>query len=181
MANPTTITTKKVRLSYAHLFTPEKAPGSDTAKFSVSVIIDKNDTTTLSRINSAIDAAKEVGKTSKWGGKIPAKLKTPLRDGDEERPDDPAYAGKYFFNCSSNRKPGIVDTDFNDILDPDEVYSGCYAKVNVNFYPFDTNGNRGIAAGLNHVMKVADGERLGGGGISVEAAFAEDDDDDDDI
>lgn len=179
MTNPTTVTTKKVRLSYAHLFTPVKAEGSDIAKYSVSVLIDKDDSVTLARINSAIEAAKEAGKNSKWGGKIPAKLKTPLRDGDEDRPDDPNYAGKYFFNCSSQRKPGIVDTDYMDILDPEEVYSGCYAKVNVNFYPYDTAGNRGIAVGLNHVMKVADGERLGGSSISVEAAFAEDDDDDD--
>ena len=175
----TNITTKKVRLSYAHLFTPVCAPGSDTAKYSVSVLIDKSDRETLSRIKAAVEQAKKDGMTSKWGGKIPNKLHLPLRDGDEDRPDDENYAGKYFFNCSANRKPGIVDRNMNEIIDPDEVYSGCYARVNVSFYPYDTNGNRGIAAGLNHVQKLADGERLGGG-VSVEAAFADDDDDWDD-
>lgn len=170
----TTITTGKVRLSYAKLFTPSAAPGSDKLKYSVSILIDKNDKETLRKINAAVEEAKEVGKSSKWGGKIPAKLHLPLRDGDEDRPDDPAYSGVYFFNASSERKPGVVDKSLNAILDPDEVYSGCYGRVNVNFYPYDTNGNRGIAAGLNHVQKLADGERLGGGAVSVEAAFDDD-------
>lgn len=175
----TNVTTGKVRLSYAHLFEPTTAPGSTTPKYSVSVLIDKSDKDTLAKIEAAINQAKEEGK-SKWGGKIPAKLKTPLRDGDEERPDDEAYAGKIFFNCSSNRRPGVVDRALNPILDPDEVYSGCYARVAVNFYAFDTNGNRGIAVGLNHVQKLSDGERLGGG-ISAEAAFASSFDDDDSL
>lgn len=175
----TTITTGKVRLSYAKLFVPAAAPGSDKLKYSVSVIIDKGDKATLGKIEAAIAEAKEAGKTSKWGGKIPAKLKLPLRDGDEDRPEDPAYAGKYFLNCSSDRKPGVVDRDLNAILDPDEVYSGCYGRVNINFYPFDTNGNRGIAVGLNHVQKLSDGERLGAGSVSVESAFDDDFEDED--
>lgn len=179
MANTTQVTTGKIRLSFAHLFEPTKAPGSDTAKYSTSVLIDKSDEATLQKIRSAIDLAIEEGK-SKWGGRVPAKLKTPLRDGDEERPEDPNYQGKYFFNCSSVRRPGVVDRNLNAILDPEEVYSGCYARVAVNFYPFDTSGNRGIAAGLNHVQKLADGERLSGG-VSVEAAFADSYEDDDDV
>lgn len=174
--NNTTVTTGKVRLSYAHLFEPTLAPGATVPKYSVSVIIPKSDTKTLARIETAINAAKEQGK-SKWGGKIPPRLKTPLRDGDDERPDDPAYADSYFFNCSSNRPPAVVDRSLNPILDPYEVYSGCYARVNVNFYAFDTSGNRGIAAGLNSVQKWEDGEPLGGAAPSVEAAFADDDED----
>ena len=171
----TQVTTGKVRLSFARLFTPATAPGSDTPKYSTSVLVDKNDKVTIAKINAAVEEAKEVGK-AKWGGKIPPKLKTPLRDGDEEKPDDPNYAGKMFFNCSSTKRPGIVDKDLNPILDPEEVYSGCYARVAINLYPYDSNGNRGIAAGLNHVQKLADGERFGGG-ISVEAAFSDDTDD----
>ena len=170
----TTITTGKVRLSYAKLFVPSAAPGSDKLKYSVSILIDKNDKETLRKINAAIEEAKEAGKVSKWSGKIPAKLHLPLRDGDEDRPDDEAYKGMYFFNASSERKPGVVDRNLNAILDPDEVYSGCYGRVNVNFYPYDSNGNRGVAAGLNHVQKLSDGERLGGGAVSVEAAFDDD-------
>ena len=175
--NATTITTKKVRLSYCHLFTAVTAPGSDTPKYSVSVIIPKSDTATLSKIKAAIDEAKKTGASSKWGGKVPAKLHTPLRDGDEDRPDDPAYAGSYFLNCSSKNKPPVVDRNMEEILDPADVYSGCYARVNINFYPYDTNGNRGIAVGLNSVQKLADGQALGGAAPSVQEAFGDDFDD----
>jgi len=171
--NDTTITTGKVRLSYAHLFTPTTAPGSDKAKYSVSIIIDKNDKATLDKINAAIEKAKQVGVVSKWGGKLPKNLKLPLRDGDTDR-DDTAYANSFFFNCSSERQPAVVDRGLNAILDPNEVYSGCYARVNVNFYPYDSNGNRGVAVGLNSVQKVSDGEMLGSGAPKVEDAFKED-------
>lgn len=173
----TTITTKKVRLSYAHVFEPVLAPGADTAKYSTCVLVDKKDKETLSRIKQACEEAKKNGISSVWNGKLPNGLHMPLRDGDEERPDDPNYAGKYFFNCSSKRKPGVVDSNLNAILDPEEVYSGCYARVNVNFYPYNSNGNRGVAAGLNHVQKLADGERFGNV-ITAEAAFADEADDD---
>lgn len=175
--NETTITTGKVRLSYAHLFTPTTAPGSDVAKYSVSVIIDKNDKATIDKLNAAIEKAKQVGIATKWGGKLPKNLHLPLRDGDAER-DDAAYENAFFFNCSSTRQPSVVDRSLNLILDPSEVYSGCYARVNVNLYPYDSNGNRGIAVGLNSVQKVADGEMLGGGAPKVEDAFADDFDDD---
>lgn len=175
--NATTITTGKIRLSYCHLFTPAKAPGSDTEKYSVSVIIPKSDKATINKINAAVEEAKKQGASSKWGGKVPSRLHTPLRDGDEDRPDDPAYADSYFFNCSSKNRPAVVDRDIQDILDPSQVYSGCYGRVNVNFYAFDTNGNRGIAVGLNSVQKIADGEPLGGAAPSANEAFKEDLDD----
>ena len=176
--NATTITTGKVRLSYCHLFTPASINGAEP-KYSVSVIIPKKDTATINKINAAIEEAKKIG-AGKWGGKVPKNLKTPLRDGDIDKEDDPAYADSYFFNCSSTRRPGIVDENIEEILDPNEVYSGCYARVNVNFYAYSASGNNGIAAGLNHVQKLADGDRLGGGAPSLKAAFADDDDDWDD-
>lgn len=173
--NATTITTGKVRLSYCHLFTPVKAPGSDQEKYSVSVIIPKDDKETLLKIDKAVNEAKKAGQSSKWGGKIPAKLHAPLRDGDEDRPDDPAYADSYFFNCSSKNQPAVVDRGLQEIINPSEVYSGCYGRVNVNFFAYDTNGNRGIAVGLNSVQKLEDGEALGGAAPSVTEAFGDED------
>lgn len=171
--NATTITTGKVRLSYVNIFAPTKAPGSDVEKYSLSVIIPKSDKATINAVNAAIEEAKKIGAQSKWGGKIPPKLKTPLRDGDEDRPDDPAYADSFFFNCTSRNRPGIVDRNVQEILNPSEVYSGCYGRVNVNFYAYDTNGNRGVAVGLNHVQKLEDGQPLGGNTPSVKDAFGD--------
>ncbi|MGG4196129.1 DUF2815 family protein [Paenibacillus jamilae] len=164
----TKVITGKVRLSYARIWEPEENDDGDL-KYSTAILIPKSDKDTLRKIKAAVDAAKELGK-GKWGGKIPANCKTPLRDGDEERPDDEAYAGHYFLNASSKNKPGIAKpigkangkTKFEEITDTTEVYSGCYVKVSLNFYPFERKGNRGVAAGLNNIVKVQDGDFLGG-------------------
>lgn len=167
--NPTAVTTGTVRLGYVHLFEAVAVSEGADPKFSVSVIIPKSDTETLQKVRAAIDAAKELGK-GKFGNKIPASLKTPLRDGDTERPDDPAYANSFFLTASSKQRPSVVDRDLNAIMDKEQVYSGCYGRVNLNFYAFNTSGNRGIAAGLNAVQFVKDGEPLGSK-VSVEDAF----------
>lgn len=156
----TKVTTGKIRLSYVHLFEPYAIEGNEP-KYSASVIISKDDKETLKAIKEAIEEAKELGK-AKFGGKIPTNLKTPLRDGDEERPDDESYENSYFLNANSRNKPGIVDVNVHPILDETEVYSGCYARVTLNFYAYSASGNKGIAAGLGNVQKIADGEPLGG-------------------
>lgn len=159
--NTTKVVTGVVRLSYANVWEPASINGG-TPKYSVSLIIPKDDEKTLTAINAAIDAAIKEG-APKFGGKIPnrAALKLPLRDGDTERDDD-AYKGSYFVNANSTTAPQIVDRTVQPILDRAEVYSGCYARVSINFYAFNTNGNRGIACGLGNIQKVKDGEPLGG-------------------
>lgn len=169
--NPTRVVTGEVRLSYAHLFESQSIQGSKP-KYSVSLIIPKSDRETISKIERAIDAAIEAG-IGKFGGKRPNKaaLKLPLRDGDTER-DDEAYAGCLFVNANSTLPPEVVDQDLNPVLSPAKVYSGCYARVSLNFYAFNTNGNRGIACGLGNVQKLRDGEPLGGGRTSAADDFA---------
>jgi hypothetical protein len=175
----TKVVTGMVRLSYAHLHEPHAIEGNDP-KYSVSLIIPKSDKSTLKAIQEAINEAKEAGKHL-WGGKIPANLKMPLRDGDEERPDDEAYADSYFVNANSKRKPEIVDLKGNKDLGPDEVYSGCYARVSVNFYGYNAAGNRGIACGLGNVQKLDDGDPLGGFSRAEDDFEFEDSDSDDDF
>lgn len=174
MANnvkPTNIVTGKVRLSYAHVWEPASVNGGE-AKYSTAILIPKEDAATLGKIEKAVQAAVELGRTGKWGGKVPKNLKLPLRDGDEERPDDEVYAGCMFVNANSNTAPQIVDRALNRILDKSEVYSGCYARVSLSFYAFDVNGNRGVACGLGNIQKVADGEPLSGRS-SAEDDFAD--------
>ncbi|MEG2412882.1 MAG: DUF2815 family protein [Clostridium sp.] len=156
----TKVTTGKVRFSYAHLFEPKAMEGQEP-KYSVSVIIPKTDTETLKAIKEAVDQVKKEG-AAKWGGKVPPNLKTPLRDGDAERPDDESYTNCYFLNANSKNKPGVVDQYVQPVLDATEVYSGCYGRLTLNFYPYSSNGNKGIACGLGNVQKLEDGEPLGG-------------------
>ena len=172
----TKVVTGIVRLSYANVWEPASINGSKP-KYSVSLIIPKGDTKTITDINAAIDAAIQEG-AAKFGGKIPNKaaLKLPLRDGDIER-DDEAYKGSYFVNANSTTAPEVVDRSLQRILDRNEVYSGCYARVSINFYAFNSNGNRGIACGLGNIQKVRDGEPLGGK-TSAADDFATDLDDD---
>ena len=174
--NATKVVTGVVRLSYANVWEPVSIKGG-TPKFSASLIIPKDDEKTLAAINAAIDAAIQDG-VSKFGGKIPnrAALKLPLRDGDIER-DDESYKGSYFVNANSTTAPQIVDRAVQPILDRGEVYSGCYARVSINFYAFNTNGNRGVACGLGNIQKVKDGDPLSGKSSAVVDFATELDDD----
>lgn len=174
--NSTKVVTGVVRLSYEHVWEPASVNGSNP-KYSVSLIIPKSDTKTIAAINQAIDNAIRDG-AAKFGGKIPPKgaLKLPLRDGDTEREDE-AYRDAYFINANSTTAPQIVDRSVQPILDRSEVYSGCYARVSINFYAFNSNGNRGIACGLGNIQKVRDGDPLGGK-TSAADDFATDLDDD---
>jgi len=169
----------KVRLSYVNVFQPRAVGDDDNAKYSVSVIIPKEDKDTIKKVEAAIEEAKQEG-LAKWGGKIPKNLKLPLRDGDMDREDDEAYTNSFFFNASSKMKPQVIDKYKQPIVDEDELYSGCYAYVSINFYPYDFNGTKGVAAGLNNIMKVADGEPLSGRS-SAEEDFADINFDDDDM
>lgn len=174
------ITGPDTRWSYANVWEAKSINGG-TPKFSVSLIVPKSDTKTVAKIRAAIESAYHDGESKlKGNGKsVPpmAALKIPLRDGDSERPDDPAYANAYFINANSTTAPGIVDADRNPILTRSEVYSGVYGRASISFYAFNSNGNKGIACGLNNLQKVRDGEPLGGK-TSAESDFATDDDND---
>ena len=158
----TKVITGIVRLSYANVWEPKSVNGGKE-KYSVSIIIPKEDTKALDEIKRAIDAAIEEGK-GKFGGKIPnkASLKIPLRDGDIDRPDDEAYKNSYFINANSITPPQVVDKNVKPILEHSEIYSGVYARVSINFYAFNSSGNKGIACGLGNIQKIRDGEPLGG-------------------
>lgn len=179
--NPTkVITGVDTRWSYANVWDPKSINGG-TPKYSVSLIIPKSDKVTIQKIKAAIQAAYEEGESKlKGNGKsVPSLsvIKTPLRDGDLERPDDEVYKNAYFVNANSATAPGIVDADRQQIIDRSDVYSGVYGRASINFYAFNSNGNKGIACGLNNLQKIRDGEPLGGK-ASAESDFATDDDDD---
>ena len=185
VSNPTkVITGRHTVFSYLVVNEPKVPLGGGTPKYSVSLIIPKSDTATVEKINAAIQAAYEEGQSKLKGSSkaVPAleDLKTPLRDGDRERKGDKVYKDCWFINANSTTKPGIVDADRNPILDTSELYSGIIGRASINFYAYNVNGNRGIAAGLNNLQKLADGTPLGGHG-RAEDDFADDDDDEEDF
>lgn len=175
------ITGKDTRWSYANVWEPKSINGG-VPKFSVSLIIPKSDKKTIEAIKKAIQATYKEGEAKLKGNSrsVPPleSIKTPLRDGDTERPDDEAYANSFFLNANSTTQPGIVDANVQPILTRSEVYSGVYGRASINFYAFNSNGNRGIACGLNNLQKIRDGEPLGSRSSAEDdfADFVEDDD-----
>ena len=170
LINDTKVLTGKIRFSYAHLFEPWGANGAEP-KYSVSILIPKSDTKTVEVIRKAIEnataeAVQKYGKNFKS-----ARLHTPIHDGDVEKPGDEAYAGQYYINCNNRLAPQVVDINCDRIEDPEEVYSGAYGRITLNFYGYSVSGNTGIAASLQNVQKLEDGERLGGGRSSALADF----------
>ena len=167
------------RLSYTHVFA-KYAPDGDTdnGKYMTNVLIPKDEAETIKAIEEAIEAAKKSAIVSKWNGKEPKKLDMPLRDGDE-KDDDDVYEDKFYLNAKSTARPGIVDKHKVPIVDEEEMYSGVWAIVSVTFFGYDVSGNRGVAVGLNNLMKFKDDEHLGGR-VSAEADFSEIDNEEDD-
>lgn len=169
------------RLSYTHVFNRYNPDGDQAdGKYMTNVLIPKDEKEAIEAINKAIAEAKKQAIVSKWGGKEPKKLDMPLRDGDEK--DDENYEGHLFVNAKSNTRPGIVDRKKVPIVDEEEVYSGVWAIVSVTFFGYDKNGNKGVACGLNNIMKFKDDEHFGGR-VSAESDFGDVDlgDDDDDL
>lgn len=159
----TKVVTGKVRLSYAHLFEPFSIDGEQDPKYSVMLLIPKSDTKTIEDLRAAEGAAAEAGKSSKFGGKIPANLASIIRDGDEVAEDFPERKDHWFMSVTSpaTRKPGVVDQNVQPVMDATEVYSGCYARASLNAFPYTFGSKKGISFGLNHIQKIADGEPFG--------------------
>lgn len=166
-ANETKVITGEVRLSYVHLFEPSSMEGQDP-RYSTVILIPKTDEETLAKIKRAQQvaarAAVDKGTIKLVNGKLPPGFRTPLRDGDTEADleRNPEFAGHYWMNVASKQRPGVVDQAVNKITDSTEVYSGCYARVSINAFAYNTAGNKGVSFGLNNVMKVRDGDYLGG-------------------
>lgn len=168
------LTTGKVRLSYCHVWEPQTPQGGGEPKYSVTILIPKSDINTLNAIYAEMESVKQSGISSVWGGTIPPIVKVPLYDGDGVRPSGEAYGaeckGHMVITASSKTQPPIVDLNVQPVLNRADVYSGCYARVNINFFAYNQAGNRGLGCGLNCIQKVEDGEPLAGG-VSAQEAF----------
>ena len=167
------ITTGKVRASYVNIFQPRVPENGGEPKYSVTLLIPKTDTVTLNAIFAEIERAKQEG-IQKFNGNIPPMCKTPIYDGDGYRPSGEAFGeecrGCMVMTASAKNQPVIVDLSMQDIINPAEVYSGCYIRASINFFAYNTNGNKGIGCGLNAVQKIEDGEPLTAR-VSAEEAF----------
>lgn len=173
---PTKVLTGEVRLSYANLVSPRASQQGGEPKYSATLLIPKTDAATIKDIEFSINAAYEDGVTKKWGGLRP-KQKELLHDGDGVRDNGQPYGdeckGHWVVTASTKNKPQVVGIDnINCELAPNDIYSGMYARVTVNFFPYDTAGSKGVGCGLGNVLKTRDGEPLSGG-ASAASDFAD--------
>ena len=162
------------RFSYAHVFQPRKNEQSGKMKYDCCIVVDKDDKQAVQLIEEAVEGAKAL--YAEKFGKPKGKLKTVVHDGDDERPDDPTFANTIFVNASGERKPGVKVLDGGmlvDALDEEDFYSGCYGAADINFFPYNNSGSAGISCGLNNVVKLEDGPKLSGTGMSADAAFGD--------
>lgn len=165
----TKVVTGKVRFSFVNVFEARAFGDNKDAKYSVMLLIPKTDIGTISRMKKAIEIAAQKGLSKVFGGKLPPIVKTSLKDADVDTDNDgnvfaekwPYTKGHYIINVSTKNKPQIVDAQLNPITSPTEFYSGCYGRASINFYAYNSNGNKGITGGLNNLQKLEDGESLG--------------------
>lgn len=179
--NPLQVVTGPVRLSYVHVFEPHSNQADQDPKYSLTMLIPKSDTKTIADIKAAQKLALENGKAKTFGGSIPKNWKNTLHDGDEEADleKNPEYEGHYYMAVNSKNQPGLVDRKLNPVMDKAEIYSGCWARVQIGAFAFNNQGGKGVSFGLNHVMKWADDEMFGGR-MRAEDAFGDIADDEDD-
>lgn len=172
------VVTDKVRFSFCHLFEPSASMPGQEPKYSITVLLPKSDTATYARIQAAIEAAIEDGKARKWDGKAPARPMQPVYDGDGLRPNGEEFGseckGCWVFTASAKEAPEVIDASLNPVIDKNLIYSGCYGRVSVNFFPYSAAGRKGIGCGLNNVQYLCAGERLGGGKSSAVEDFGKD-------
>ena len=170
------------RLSYPNLFTARAINDQGDPKYSATLLIPKSDTATVERVHAAIDAAVKDGIERRIfkGAVDPSRSKyPPLRDGDSPKDDGSPrgdeFAGHWFISAKApgnKPRPSVVDANVQPVMDESEIYAGCYVNMFVEFYAYETSGNKGIAASLRGVQFVRDGERLGGEPLEAEDMFS---------
>jgi len=159
------LVTPEFRGSFVHLVEPhaiKAAPGEkqNEPRYSITIVIAKTDP-----FWKKVDALIEETAKAKWG-KIPPKMKSPKKDGDEGDADGnarPEFAGNWSVNATSKNKPGIVDVNLSPIMVGDEIYSGAWYRASIRAYAWDhPTGGKGVSIALDNAMKTKDDEAFSG-------------------
>lgn len=162
--------TGEFRVTFPNVFEPKQF-GNGKPKYSCGLIIPK--TADMSAYKNAI--TKALTETWPDAAKRPKKLINPIKDGDTDEMEDgtlrkdkyPEIEGHYLISASSTYKPGVVDHTPKEIINPQEFYSGCYARAILTCFAYAPNpknpqSKSGVGFGLQYVQKLRDGEPFSG-------------------
>ena len=157
-----TVVTPQAIAAYAFVQRPRPALNPNSPpQYSVTLLFDKNDPKVMEGVKAMRQVAMNAAR-KKFGDLVPRGLRSPFRDGDAEKPDDPMFANKIFVQAKSNEKPGIVDANREALFDPNDFYSGCLCRASLYAFGYDNSGNRGVSFLLNNLQKLDDGNRMSG-------------------
>ena len=176
----------KVRLSFPNLFTPEAFEDGGSKRYGCALLVDKEDTANMEKIEAAIDEAGAAKFGEKWEDlKFRKSVKmNGWRDGETK--DYDGYAGCMYVSANSAESKGpptVVNSDAmrSRITEADGIiYGGCYVNAIIEFYGDDRYG-KAINCALGGVRFVKDGDAFGGGAKVSPDEFEDTDDDDDDL
>lgn len=151
------------RFSYFYGLKPRKNSEDGTESYGTAFLFSKSETVFKAQLDKAYEDAKEEGKLTKWGGKIPPNIRPIVKDGDKDYPDDPTYKGMWYINANAKitKPPGIVDRNRMPLYDDSQAYSGMYGRISISVYPFKVPSNQGVGIGFRGAQKWRDGEPLG--------------------
>ncbi|WP_278833502.1 ssDNA-binding protein [Porphyromonas cangingivalis] len=165
--NDTTMITGEVRLSYPYLFKPNTDSKYPTDKYETLILVPVGDTETIEMFKSCVQACGKdaVENRPEWKRKKPTKYQGVelLEAGEND------ISGYLKFRAKSGRKPAVINQRKEAITDPEEIYGGVFARVQINFFAWGDISNGGVSAGLIAVQKVRDGEAFGSGsGVALD-------------
>jgi hypothetical protein len=163
------------RVSFPRLFEPQvNDQGHKT--WSLVLVFDKKAQSTpeYATMLAAIDDTA----TERFGQKVPSGVKRKSLEPKSGYPITLCSAKEEYFGWaeegavmvtfSSRYTPLVIDRDKTEILEADDLYGGCYARVSFTTYAYDSQGNQGVSFGLRAVQKAKDGERFGGAKASAQ-------------
>lgn len=175
MKNDTVALTPEATIVWPDLFEPISFKGGEE-HYRALLLIEKD--ADLTPINEAIRAAM-LKKFPGQSEDFYERLRKPVRNGAEKAIDDNGnpdcesfYYNRYFINVKSKYQPQIVNIYNEPITNPDDLYGGCIVRAYLSFFSYDHAGNTGVSCSLRALVKVADGDPVGGGKINTGSVFA---------
>lgn len=167
------IVTPEFRGSFVHLTKPSVPPGADedAARYQITAVLEPSDPF-IAKLEAAIDecAKEKFGPKAVFGTKK-GQVRSPIKDGD-----DSGYAeheGMVTFQIATRRKPEIVNSNLDPILDADEIYSGAWYRASLVPFAWDhPTGGKGVSLSLSNVLKLRDDDSFAGN-TSAASDFAD--------